>query len=405
MSPRTGSGKGKHDPPRRGSSGQKSDRTGRPGDSSRRTSTGRPGDSSRRTSTGRPGDSSRRVSTGRPGDSSRRTSTGRPGDSSRRVSTGRPGDSSRRTSTGRPGDAAGHSRTGRPEPARSGAPRRTGARPAPASPVPRRGASARQADRRQLGGDQIEGRQAVLELLNAGRRQVRQVWISEGLDPSSELDQISKLATRGGARVLVVPARRLDAEARTRSHQGVVAVAAPLEETSLDQMCEPATVGGRTSLPFILVLDGVTDPQNVGALMRTAECAGATGVVLSRHNAAHVTPTVAKVAAGAVEYLRMAVAPGIPAALARLASAGVYCIGLDAGAEVSIYDIKLEDTGAFERGVALVLGDEGRGLGSLTKKRCAVVASIPLRGAISSLNVASAGSIACFELTRRLGRE
>lgn len=226
--------------------------------------------------------------------------------------------------------------------------------------------------------------------------------MAEGLDPSSELDQIFRLATRGGARVLVVPARRLDAEARTRSHQGVVAIAAHLQETSLDQLCEPVSVGGETHLPFILVLDGVTDPQNVGALLRVAECAGVTGVVLSRHNAAHVTPTVAKVAAGAVEYLRMAVAPGIPAAIARFASAGVYTIGLDAAADKSIYEIELAGTGALENGVALVLGDEGKGLGSLTRKRCDFVASIPLRGAIASLNVASAGSVACFEIARML---
>jgi 23S rRNA (guanosine2251-2'-O)-methyltransferase len=182
----------------------------------------------------------------------------------------------------------------------------------------------------------------------------------------------------------------------------VVALAAPLEETSLDRLCESTTVGGRTSLPFILVLDGVTDPQNVGALLRVAECAGVTGVVLSRHNAAHVTPTVAKVAAGAVEHLRMAVAPGIPAAIARLTSAGIYCIGLDAGADQSIYELELSGTGALECGVALVLGDEGKGLGSLTAKRCAVIASIPLRGSIASLNVASAGSVACFEVARRI---
>jgi 23S rRNA (guanosine2251-2'-O)-methyltransferase len=203
--------------------------------------------------------------------------------------------------------------------------------------------------------------------------------------------------------VLVVPARRLDAEARTRSHQGVVAIAASLEETSLDQLCEPLKTGATTRLPFVLVLDGVTDPQNVGALLRVAECAGATGVVLSRHNAAHVTPTVAKVAAGAVEYLRMAVAPGIPAAIGRLASAGIYCIGLDAGAEESIYEIELDGTGALECGIALVLGDEGKGLGSLTRRRCSVLASIPMHGTIASLNVASAGSVACFELARRLG--
>jgi 23S rRNA (guanosine2251-2'-O)-methyltransferase len=242
----------------------------------------------------------------------------------------------------------------------------------------------------------------VLELLSVANRPVKQVWIAEGLDPSPELDRITSLAHRAGARLLVVPPRRLDAEARTRSHQGVLALAAPLKETPLDDLCEPVGPKGSTRTPFVLVLDGVTDPQNVGALLRVAECAGVTGVVLGKHGSAHVTPTVAKVAAGAVEYLRIAIAPGIPTAIARLSAAGVTCIGLDAGASQSIYEIDFEelDPGA---GVALVLGDESRGLASLTKRRCRIVASIPQRGSIGSLNVAAAGAVACFEIARHLG--
>ncbi len=225
--------------------------------------------------------------------------------------------------------------------------------------------------------------------------------MAEGLDPSAELDRITSLAHRAGARMLMVPPRRLDAEARTRSHQGVVALAEPLKETPLDQLCEPVGPRGRSRPPFILVLDGVTDPQNVGALLRIAECAGVTGVVLGRHGAAHVTPAVAKVAAGAVEHLRIAVAPGIPMAIGRLASAGVTCIGLDAGAAQSIYDI---DVGGFDdgSGVALVLGDESKGLSALTKRRCEVVASIPQHGSVGSLNVAAAGAVACFEIAKHM---
>ena len=241
----------------------------------------------------------------------------------------------------------------------------------------------------------------MLELLAAGRRPVRQVWIAEGLDHSPELDRIASLAHRAGARVLAVPGRKLDAEARTRSHQGVLALAAPLAETPLDDLCEPVGARGRSRPPFILVLDGVTDPQNVGALFRIAECAGVTGVVLGRHGAAHVTPTVAKVAAGAIEHLKIAVAPGIPTAIARLTMSGVNCIGLDAGAEHSIYDVDIEGSDAGS-GVALVLGDEGRGLAALTKRRCNVLASIPQRGSVGSLNVAAAAAVACFEIARHL---
>jgi 23S rRNA (guanosine2251-2'-O)-methyltransferase len=258
----------------------------------------------------------------------------------------------------------------------------------------------RQIDKRELGGDQIEGRQAVLELLNARRREVKQVWIADGIDPTPELDKISSLAARSGARVMVVPFRRIDSEARTRSHQGVLAKAAPLTETSLDELFAAT----KKTRPFLLVLDGVTDPQNLGALLRIAECAGVTGVVLARHNAAHITPTVAKVAAGAVEYLRFAIAPGIPTAISSLSDAGIYCLGLDPSATTSIYEIEVDDE-ATPNGLALVLGDEGKGLASLTRKRCAQLASIPQHGKIASLNVAAAGAVACFELSKKITRK
>lgn len=258
-----------------------------------------------------------------------------------------------------------------------------------------------QPDRRELGGDQIEGRQAVLELLVARRREVKQIWIADGLDPTPELDKIMSLGSRSGARVMVVPSRRIDSEARTRSHQGVVARATPLSETSLDDLSQVVTKNKHIMRPFLLVLDGVTDPQNVGSLLRIAECAGVTGVVLARHNAAHVTPTVAKVAAGAIEYLRFCIVGGIPSAIASLSDAGVQCTGLDPSADDSIYEMHADEDSAPE-GIALVLGDEGKGLGSLTRRRCTQLASIPQHGKIGSLNVAAAGAIACFELSKKM---
>ncbi|MDQ3306059.1 MAG: 23S rRNA (guanosine(2251)-2'-O)-methyltransferase RlmB, partial [Actinomycetota bacterium] len=153
---------------------------------------------------------------------------------------------------------------------------------------------------------------------------------------------------------------------------------------------------GPWAAPFLVFLDGITDPQNLGALLRTAEGAGVSGVVLPRHRAAHITPTVAKAAAGAVEHLPMAVVGGLPTALAQARQAGVWTVGLDSGGDSSLFDLSL----AAEP-VALVLGAEGRGLGRLVRDRCDVVASIPLRGALPSLNVAAAAALACFEVTRR----
>ena len=224
---------------------------------------------------------------------------------------------------------------------------------------------------------------------------MREVWISEDLDPSPQIDEIERLATRRRVRLVLVPRTKLERAARTDAPQGVLAHARPLEEVELEALARAR----RGVAPFLLVLDGVTDPHNVGALLRSAECAGVTGVVLPRHRAVHVTPTVAKVAAGAIEHLDIAVVPGVPNALARLDELGVTSVGLDADAPVSLFELSLEVAG----GVALVMGAEGRGLASLTRRRCSALAAIPQFGALGSLNVASAGAVACFELARRRG--
>ena len=237
----------------------------------------------------------------------------------------------------------------------------------------------------------MEGRQAVRELLSAGRRAVREVWIGDDLDPSPIIDDIERLASGRRIRVVAVSRARLDRAARTDAPQGVLARAASLPEVELDELCRSQEA------PLLLVLDGITDPHNLGSLLRSAECAGVTGVVLPRHRAAHVTATVAKVAAGAVEHLDLALVSGIPNALRRLRDAGIVTIGLDAGAPASLFELGPEATGP----VALVLGAEGRGLAPLTRRRCEVLASIPQFGALAALNVAAAGAVACFELARR----
>jgi 23S rRNA (guanosine2251-2'-O)-methyltransferase len=245
---------------------------------------------------------------------------------------------------------------------------------------------------RGLGGEQVEGRQAVRELLLAGRRRVKEVWLAEDVAAEGVVGDIVDLAGELRVPLKRVARRRLEERARSEAPQGVLATAAPLPEEDLDRLCR--TRDGAP--PFLVFLDGVTDPQNLGTLLRTAECAGATGAVVPRHRSASVTPTVAKAAAGAVEHLPLAVVPGIPGALARARELGVWVVGLDAAGDTSAFDLPL----ATEP-VGLVLGAEGRGLARLTRARCDVLASIPLRGALGSLNVAAAGALACFEVTRR----
>jgi 23S rRNA (guanosine2251-2'-O)-methyltransferase len=247
-----------------------------------------------------------------------------------------------------------------------------------------------------LGGDQVEGRQAVRELLVANRRSVKSLMMAEGMDAAVILDDIEALAATRRVRVEYVSRRRIDSVARTDSSQGVVALARPIEETPLESLCDPSRRG---RLPFLLVLDGITDPHNLGALLRSAECAGVTGIVLPRHRSAHLSPTVAKVAAGAIEYLPMALVAGVPAALQKLSDSGVWTVGLVGEAKQSLYELPLGD-----QPVALVLGSEGSGLAALTRKRCDALAAIPQHGTLSSLNVSTAGAIACFDVARQRSR-
>ena len=249
-------------------------------------------------------------------------------------------------------------------------------------------------DERGLGGEQVEGRQAVAELLAAGRRRVLDVCLADDLDPAPILEDITTRAERLRVPVRRVPRGRLEAMARTEAPQGVVAHARPLPEADFDDLCTPGS-----GPPFLLALDGVTDPQNLGAVLRTAEAAGVTGVVLPRHRAVHVTPAVAKAAAGAVEYVPMAVVGGLPAALLRAKELGVWVVGLVAGGGESLFELSLGDGP-----VLAVLGAEGPGLSRLVTSRCDVLATIPLRGRLSSLNVSAAGAIALFELARQRQR-
>ena len=243
-----------------------------------------------------------------------------------------------------------------------------------------------------LGGDQVEGRHAVRELLLAGTRRTREVLFAADMDKAQILDEISELAEEERVMLREVSRNKFEAMARTDAPQGVMAFAAPLQPVELDVLAR--TQGG--TKPFLLVLDGVTDPQNLGSILRVAECAGVTGIVLPRHRAARITASVTKTAAGAVEHLPMAQVAGIPAALQRLKELEVWSVGLDMVAESTVFDMRVATDP-----IALVLGAEGGGLSRLTRERCDVVARIPLAGSLGSLNVSTAAAVACYEVVRR----
>ena len=233
------------------------------------------------------------------------------------------------------------------------------------------------------------------ELLLAGRRSVREVWLLAEQDPAPILEDIVAIAEAERVQVREVGRTKFFATARCEAPQGVLAMAAPLPEASLDDL----TTAPRGTLPFRVAVDGVTDPGNLGALLRSAECAGATGVVLPRHRAVHVTPTVTKAAAGAVEHLPFAIVGGLPTALQQLQRAGVWTVGLDGEGTVDLWSMP-----AADGPIALVLGAEGAGLSRLVKQRCDALVRIPLHGSLASLNVAAAGALACFEVARARAR-
>jgi 23S rRNA (guanosine2251-2'-O)-methyltransferase len=238
----------------------------------------------------------------------------------------------------------------------------------------------------ELGGEQVEGRRAVLELLRAGKRRPRAVYLSSAVTRD---EIVKEIVERAGGILRSVAPERVEQMARTDVHQGVIAMAPALRPADLDEMLT-------VDRAFLVAVDGITDPRNLGAIMRTAETAGATGLVLPRHRSANITPVVAKAAAGAIEYLPIAVVGGIPAVIERAARAGCWSVGLDERGDRSLFDLDLAD-----QKIVLVLGSEGKGLARLTRDRCDVLVRIPMQGHLASLNVSAAATLACHEVARR----
>lgn len=304
--------------------------------------------------------------------------------------------SGRGRSTGRSGPAKGtgradQSRAGRPKQSSSGA-RQFNSRGAGRTGGVTRPGEAPRKPEKSLGGEQVEGRQAVRELLIAGKRKVKEIWIASDLDVNEVIDDIVALARNERVQVLEVNRRKLDAVARSEAPQGIIAFANSLPEADFNDFLKRRP--GKA--PFLVAVDGVTDPGNLGALLRCCDGAGVDGVVIPRHRAVHVTPTAAKSAAGAAEYVPMAMVGGLPAALARIKEAGIWIIGLDDAADRSLFEIGDLAT----EGVCLVLGAEGAGLSRLARERCDVIVSIPMLGRLSSLNVYAAAALATYEIAR-----
>ena len=237
----------------------------------------------------------------------------------------------------------------------------------------------------------VEGRNAVTEALRAGMP-IDKIYLAKG-DTDHTLGRIAALARKAGIVVVEADRRKLDAMSATHSHQGVIAVAAAQAYASVEDILSAAEARGEK--PLIVVCDEISDPHNLGAIIRTAECAGAHGVVIPKRRSAGLTAVVAKTSAGAVSYLPVARVPNIPALLGDLQQKGLWIFGTAAEGATPLYQADL--AGA----AAIVIGSEGDGMGRLVRERCDFLVSIPMKGRISSLNASAAAAVLLYEALRQ----
>ena len=237
----------------------------------------------------------------------------------------------------------------------------------------------------------LEGRNALTEALRAGRT-IDKVFIADG-DIDKGLQRLAAQAKEAGAVIVPVDRRKLDLMSTTHAHQGVIAQAAAHEYATIDDILEEAAARGQ--VPLIVLCDELSDPHNLGAILRSAECAGAHGVIIPKRRSVGLTATVAKASAGAVEYMKVARVTNINQAIAELKEKGVWIYGTAAEGSVPMY--KADLTGP----AAIVIGNEGDGMSPLVRKNCDMLVHIPMSGRISSLNASAAASILLYEAVRQ----
>ena len=237
----------------------------------------------------------------------------------------------------------------------------------------------------------IEGRNAVIEALRAGET-IDKIYILKG-EHDKTLGHIASKARAAGIVVVDADRRKLDGMSRTHAHQGVIALAAVRQYVSVDEILQIAEDKGEK--PFIIVCDEITDHHNLGAIIRTAECAGAHGVIIPKRRSAGLTAVVAKTSAGAVAHVPVARVPNIPSLLKDLKKRGVWVFGAAAGGTTSLYEADLKGA------AAIVIGSEGDGMTRLAEENCDFLVSIPMRGKLNSLNASAAAAILMYEAVRQ----
>lgn len=237
----------------------------------------------------------------------------------------------------------------------------------------------------------IIGRNPVLEVLKT-EKEIEKIYIAKG-ELKGSIKKIINIAKDKNIVLQYVDKKKLNQIAQGVNHQGVAALVTPYDYSSIDDILNKARETNKP--PFIVILDGIEDPHNLGAIVRTAECAGVHGIIIPKRRAASVTETVYKSSAGAVEHMLIAKVSNISTTIDRLKKEGLWIYGADAAGENYYFDTDLKGP------VALVIGSEGKGLSKLVKEKCDFLIKIPMFGKVSSLNASNAASILIYEVVRQ----
>ncbi len=239
--------------------------------------------------------------------------------------------------------------------------------------------------------DVIEGRNAVIEALRAGRG-IDKIFIQKG-DTDKALGHIASTARAAGCVVVDADKRKLDAMSRTHAHQGVIALAAIREYCTIEDILQIAQERGEA--PFVVICDELSDPHNLGAVIRTADAAGVHGIIIPKRRSAGVTSIVDKTSAGAASHMAVARVANLTAAIKQLKEAGLWIYGTAADGASPLWKTELKGP------ICVIIGSEGEGMGRLVTENCDFLVSIPMKGKISSLNASAAAAVLIYEVLRQ----
>lgn len=238
--------------------------------------------------------------------------------------------------------------------------------------------------------EKLAGVNSIMEAIK-GKRKIHKIFVQEGR-AGKKIEDLLKLAASRGIYIQEVPKQRLNDMYMTGNHQGIVAEVDNYEYCSIEEVLEYAAMKGEP--PFLLILDGLEDPQNLGSIIRSAEAAGIHGVVIPRHNSVEVTPAVARASAGAVEHMKVVLATNLVNTIKYLKDQGLWVVGAD-------MDGQAYQTVKFPSPTVLVIGGEGSGIRRLVKENCDLVVKIPMYGQVNSLNASAAAAVILFETVRQ----